>query len=248
MTTLPARPRVVLFDVGDTLVRVDPSWGAVYAQACREFGLAVNEADVEAASDAESAAGFWDGSSPFEASREASFQRIKRFDERIMTRLGYPDLPDPFYRRIAELFQAVEAWHIFPDVPSTLERLTSAGLPAIVVSNWMWGLTELLHDLDLARHFEHIVVSSRVGYEKPHPAIFSHALELARVDPADAIHVGDNPKTDIEGARSAGVAPVLIRRKGDGEALRSQDPGLADVPIIEDLGQLITLLGLRAAA
>ena len=248
MTGLPARPRVVLFDVGDTLVRVDPSWGAVYAQACREFGLPVNDADVASAADAESAAGFWDGSGPFEATREASFQRIKAFDERIMVRLGHPDLPERFYRRIAELFEAVEAWHVFPDVAGALDRLAEARIPAVVVSNWMWGLPELLHDLDLARHFEHIVVSSRVGYDKPHPAIFRHALELAGAHASHAIHVGDNPATDVGGARSAGVAPVLIRRKGDGAALRERHSDLADVPIIEDLGQLIPLLGLRAAA
>jgi putative hydrolase of the HAD superfamily len=248
VTGLPTRPRVVLFDVGETLVRVDPSWGAVYAQACREFGLPVDDGDVEQAADAESAAGFWDGSGPFEASREASFQRIKRFDERIMARLGYPDLPEPFYRRIAELFESVEAWHVFPDVAPTLDRIAAAGIRAVVVSNWMWGLPELLHDLDLARHFEHIVVSSRVGYDKPHPAIFRHALELAGIAPSDAIHVGDNPKTDVGGAREAGVAPVLIRRKGDGAMLRDRDPDLADVPIIEDLGELVPLLGLRVAA
>jgi putative hydrolase of the HAD superfamily len=239
---------VVLFDVGDTLVRVDPSWGAIYAQACREFGLAVDDAAVEAAADAESAAGFWDGSGPFEASDEASFQRIKRFDARIMARLGYPDLPDRFYRRIAELFQAVEAWHVFPDVRDALDGLSSAGIGAVVVSNWMWGLPDLLHDLDLARHFEHIVVSSRIGYEKPHPEIFRRALDLAGVAASDTIHVGDNPTTDVEGARAAGIAPVLIRRRGDGDALRETDATLADVPVIATLGELLPLIGLRAAA
>jgi putative hydrolase of the HAD superfamily len=248
VTDLVGRPSVVLFDVGDTLVRVDPSWGAIYAQACREVGLPVGDADVQTAADAESAAGFWDGSGPFEATREASFERIKRFDARIMERLGFPDLPDRFYRRIAELFEAAEAWHVFPDVPGALDGLAAARIPAIVVSNWMWGLPELLHDLDLARHFEHIVVSSRVGYDKPHPAIFRHALDLAGADASEAVHVGDNPATDVGGARAAGIRPVLIRRKGDGEALRDKDASLADVPIIEDLGGLIPILGLRAAA
>ena len=41
MTEVAGAPKVVFFDVGDTLVRVDPSWGAIYARACREFGLAV---------------------------------------------------------------------------------------------------------------------------------------------------------------------------------------------------------------
>ena len=245
---LAGRPRVVFFDVGDTLVRVDPSWGAIYTRACAEFELTVAPAAVQEAADAESAQGFWDGEGPYEASLEASYQRIKRFDERIMARLGFPDLPDRFYRRLGELFGEAAAWYVFPDVAGALDELASSGIRAAVISNWMWGLPELLHDLDLARHFDHIVVSSRVGYDKPHPAIFGHALELAGAEPGEAIHVGDNPGTDVGGARRAGIAPVLIRRKGDGDSLRQRDADLADVPIIEDLGELITLLGLPAAA
>ena len=52
------------------------------------------------------------------------------------------------------------------------------GLRLGVVSNWGWFAPELLQTLELARHFEVMSISARVGYQKPHRAIFEHALEL----------------------------------------------------------------------
>jgi FMN phosphatase YigB (HAD superfamily) len=44
------------------------------------------------------------------------------------------------------------------------------------------------------------------------------------------VHVGDSPSGDVEGARAAGVRPVLLQRQGDPppdiEAIRS----LAELP------------------
>jgi FMN phosphatase YigB (HAD superfamily) len=239
-------PKIVFFDVGDTLVRVDPSWSAIYLRCCREFGLSVDEAALKMAVDDASAAGFWDSSVPFEATEEASYQRIKGFDQKVMARLGHGDLPDRFYRRLGELFLATEAWHVFPEVRGVLDLLDRAELRTAVISNWVWGLPELLHDLDLAHHFEHVVVSSRVGYDKPHTGIFEHALQLAGVRGSDAVHVGDNPATDVAGARAAGIRPILIRRKPPGHTHGPDGVSLEGVPIIPDLRELPALLGLEA--
>jgi len=55
------------------------------------------------------------------------------------------------------------------------------------------------------------VIDSRVvGVAKPDPAIFRLALDALGVAPEHAIHVGDTPAADVEGARAAGVHPVLV--------------------------------------
>lgn len=240
---LGERPKVVFFDVGDTLLRVDPSWAAIYLRACREFGLEIDEGELEDAFRRVAEAGVSEGSGPYEASMEASYRRVKGFDERVMAALGQRDLPDRFYRRVGELFRAAEAWHVFPEVRGVLDALSEAGVRCAVISNWVWGLPELLHDLDLAHHFEHIVASSRVGYDKPHPGIFRHALELAGVAGDEAIHVGDNPASDVAGARAAGIRPVLVRRRHEDVGRLRADPALEGVPIIPDLRGLVSLLG-----
>jgi len=51
-----------------------------------------------------------------------------------------------------------------------------------------------------------------VGASKPDPQMFRAALEQAGVEAAAAVHVGDQIETDIEGARRAGINPILIDR------------------------------------
>ena len=52
---------------------------------------------------------------------------------------------------------------------------------------------------------------------KPEPAIFQEALDLAGCDAADAIMLGDNPATDIAGARALGMDAVLLGNHPDAE-------------------------------
>ena len=43
-----------------------------------------------------------------------------------------------------------------------------------------------------------------MGAEKPNPAIFLAACELLKVKPEEAVHVGDDRRNDVWGARDAG--------------------------------------------
>jgi putative hydrolase of the HAD superfamily len=52
--------------------------------------------------------------------------------------------------------------------------------------------------------------STVIGVAKPDPRIFEMALDALAVPAAHAIHVGDTPGADVDGARAAGVRPVLI--------------------------------------
>ena len=66
---------------------------------------------------------------------------------------------------------------------------------------------------------------------KPDTAIFLRALGMLGGDAADAVHVGDSVDKDVEGARAAGIAAVLVARGSeappDGQvAIRS----LAELP------------------
>jgi putative hydrolase of the HAD superfamily len=236
----------VLLDVGDTLVRPDPSWRDVYARVFVEHGI---QATADAFGAAFRAAwGEWAHEGPFEATEEASFQRLMALDRIVFARLGYPDLPESFFREVDEAFQHRSAFFIFPDVMPALDALQEAGLRLAIVSNWGWAAPELLQTLELARHFEVLSISARVGYQKPHPAIFEHALELLGVEPTDVVHVGDDPTADIEGARRAGIAPVLIDRHGRLDRPLGAGAAVDGVPVIADLGELLDLLHIARPA
>ena len=75
---------------------------------------------------------------------------------------------------------------------------------------------------------------------KPHPSIFSAALQLVDVEPADAVMVGDSLRHDVEGAMRAGMRGVLLHR-GDGDhpgergarrARRAGDPLARELPAL----------------
>lgn len=106
-----------------------------------------------------------------------------------------------------------------------LDALRARGLKLLVVSNWDSKLPALLDRLDLTRHFDAVVVSALVGASKPAREIFETALSVAGVAAHEALHVGDSPSEDYEGARAAGLPALLLDRAGvagDGfETIRS---------------------------
>ncbi len=233
--------RAVFLDIGDTVMRPNPSWEHIYAIAFEEQGV---EVDLTALRDALRAAyhhGGWGFEDGFEASEETSYRRTVEIDQMAISELGLGPMPDAFFRRLSELFMVVSNWHVFPDVLPALDALKGRGLTIGAVSNWMWQLPELLHSLELVSHFDFIATSARVGFEKPHPQIFRYALEQAGVRPEEVLHVGDHLDADVAGARGVGIGPVLIDRRG---RFTPEDVP-AGVPAITTLTELLPLVDAR---
>jgi HAD superfamily hydrolase (TIGR01549 family) len=221
----------------------NPSWEHVYALALREFG---HEVSIERLYDALRSAyqhGGWGLEAGFEPSEEGTYQRTVEMDRLALAELGIDDLPDTFYRRLGELFRLTSNWHVYPDVHPTLDGLAARGLLIGAVSNWVWNLPELLHDLDLVRHFAFVAASARIGYEKPHRRIFEWALEQAKVAAGEAVHVGDHLDADVAGAAALGIGAVLIDR----ERRYAADKVPADVPVIHSLEELLPIVDARLA-
>jgi putative hydrolase of the HAD superfamily len=233
----------VLLDVGDTMAKANPSWLDVYSSVFDRYGIETEQAAFEQAFRA--AWVEWAHEGPFEATEEASFRRLTELDQLVFDRLGYPGLPEAFFRDIDHAFRQRSAFHVFPDVIPALDAMQDAGLRLGVVSNWGWYAPELLQTLELARHFEVMSISARVGYQKPHAAIFEHALDLFDIEPDEAIHVGDDPEADVLGARRVGIEAVLIDRCGRIDSPIGAGAETGAVPVIGDLGDLLDLLGIE---
>jgi putative hydrolase of the HAD superfamily len=96
--------------------------------------------------------------------------------------------------------------------PEALRRLKEKGHRMAVVSNAEGRVAEDLLAAGYDGLFETVVDSFLVGIEKPDPAIFKIALERIGAEPESAVYLGDVPSVDVEGARAAGIAPVLLDR------------------------------------
>lgn len=62
-----------------------------------------------------------------------------------------------------------------------------------------------LHD-----YFAVKVYSMDVGHAKPRPEPFLTALAALGLDPADALHIGDNERTDVGGALAVGMRAIRV--------------------------------------
>jgi putative hydrolase of the HAD superfamily len=62
--------------------------------------------------------------------------------------------------------------------------------------------------------FDLSLTAAGVGAAKPDPALFEGALDWAGLSPAEGLHVGDDPRLDVEAARRIGMAAVWVNRDG----------------------------------
>ena len=230
----------MLIGVGDTMAKPNPTWFEIYSRTFEAYGIETDATSVGQAFRAAWAE--WAHEGPFEATEEASFRRLTELDQLVFDRIGYPNLPEAFFRDVDLAFRERSAFFVFPDVIPALDAMQAVGLRLAVVSNWGWHAPELLQTLELARHFEVMSISARVGYQKPHAAIFEHALELLDVGPEQAIHIGDDPDADVMGARRVGIEPVLIDRKGRIDTPLGAATETGEVAFIHDFADLLDLL------
>jgi len=144
---------------------------------------------------------------------------------------GYPEtMADEVF---AVFFRARNDVVLYDDVLPALEALQRR-FRLFAISNGNADLAAI----GLARFFERCLAAREAGMLKPDPRIFAMLLERAGVAPRHAVHVGDDPEADVEGARHAGVAPVWLNRGG------SRWPRASQVPLaIRSLLELDVLLG-----
>ncbi|MCL2515513.1 MAG: HAD family hydrolase [Microbacteriaceae bacterium] len=114
-------------------------------------------------------------------------------------------------------------WELFPETVDALEALREEGWRLAIVSNAVPELRRTVEGLGIAGHFDAIVSSAEVGFEKGHPEIFRTALrQLGMPDPGpdDAVWmVGDNVEADIAAAGRLGLGTVLVHSSAvNGEA------------------------------
>lgn len=86
-----------------------------------------------------------------------------------------------------------------PETVAMLHQLRKKYLLGLITngpSNAQW---EKIHKLNLRRHFDVILVSGDVPWEKPEAKIFEEACRYLQVNPENCIMVGDKLETDILG-------------------------------------------------
>ena len=114
---------------------------------------------------------------------------------------------DAYFEILYAEFTRPGIWELYPEVQEVLSTLRPHYRLAII-SNFDGRLRPILANLQVLELFDPIIISSEVGADKPDPWIFQQALAQAGCDAAQAMHIGDEPTDDWEGAEKAGL-PVF---------------------------------------
>ena len=93
-----------------------------------------------------------------------------------------------------------------------LDALRAAGRTVILLSNAQSCFTRPELDLlGLTQRFDHIYISSEIGFQKPDPRFFNAPLRDLGLDPADCLMIGNDPFCDVGGAVAVGMDAVYVR-------------------------------------
>jgi HAD superfamily hydrolase (TIGR01509 family) len=135
---------------------------------------------------------------------EESLTRLQRECAGVFLEAVDADL-DP--KEFAPAYVGALHFEVLPGVLDSLERLRALGLELAVVANWDLSLRRLLGEIGLDRYFTVVVHAAH----KPEPDGLLRALAELQVEPARALHIGDDD-ADRDAAASAGMqfAPAPV--------------------------------------
>ena len=165
---------------------------------------------------------------------ESADHRVRPMEERL-ARIFLPDAaqPHPLMPQMCRAFMEPIFGRSRPyaDTLPTLRALGSLGIRLAIVSNTAWGSPaslwrEELHRFGLDALVEMSFFCRDVGWRKPAPQVFEHALHRLGASAERCLFVGDDPRWDLAGARAVGMKALLIRRSGEqseDQALRNLD-------------------------
>jgi len=100
-----------------------------------------------------------------------------------------------------------------PDARKVLNELRTMRLKLGIITNSSYSqhhIEGILQRLKIAPYFSIVLVSSKEKVAKPHPEIFKKALDRLGIAAQEAVFVGNDLYSDIEGAKKAGIMPILI--------------------------------------
>ena len=200
----------VVFDAGDTLIRLSGSGECLLHRAAQTLGAGMLDRDeaacvwrrvVERSGTAEELA----------KGRDLAPDRHREVWLELYRSAGCDRLAPGLSERLYELTVDAASWEAFPDTVPTLRALRERGLRVGILSDTGFDLRPAMDRLGLTPYLDTVVLSCEEGVCKPAPKAFLTACDRLGVEPEHALMVGDNPLTD-SGAVAAGMCVFLLPR------------------------------------
>lgn len=217
---LPAKPEMILIDVDGTLVDSVPDLAFCVDEMMQQLGREPwGEKRVRD----------WVGNGVERLVRRALIGKLDGEPADDEFEKAYPIFLDLYADNTSKRSL------IYPGVREGLDYLKAAGYALGCVTNKAAQFTiPLLKDLGVYDDFSIVVSGDTLEHKKPHPAPLLHAAEFFKVDPANALMVGDSI-SDVKAARAAGFSIACVPYGyNHGEDIRVAEPDL----VIESIAAL----------
>lgn len=134
------------------------------------------------------------------------------------------------------------------DAVRTLSGLRSDGYGLGLVSDCSWEMPHLWPDTPFEPFFDTSVFSCEQGIRKPDPRIYRLATDQLGVMPERCVYIGDGGCTELGGAASIGMHPVLMCAPEDRAiVMRRCEPDGWHGYTIARLIEVYSLLGVETA-
>lgn len=139
-----------------------------------------------------------------ERAHDVGFLRLELIRRALLAAGDHPSLAEPAFDVFMDARQRVT---LYDDVLPVLAAWSSR-MPLVAVTN---GNADL-RKIGIANYFVGVVSAHEIGCAKPDPKVFHAACGIAGVAPADTLHIGDDPRLDVEGAIAAGLQAKWLLR------------------------------------
>ncbi len=231
------KTRAIFFDVDFTLIYPGPMFrGDGYRAFAARYGMEADASRFEAGVAA--AAALLD--EPDDATYDAGI--FVAYTRRILEEMGARgDALDACAREMYVEWASCQHFELYDDVPGALRELAAAGVRVGLISNSHRCLASFQSHFELQGLIAATVSSSEHGLMKPHPSIFTAALQLVNVPAAESMMVGDSVRQDVEGALRAGMRAALLHRREEPPAFEAELVARG-VPVIRSLRELVELV------
>ena len=232
------RYRLVCLDAGFTLLAPREDLSDGFHDMLAKHGREVSDDDLHRAWEVADR-WFWDDYHRPENDTWGNDEKIdaawRQYHALMLAELGLEDLGHQLIDTILAAQYAPESWKLYPDVLPAVGELRQMRLSLGVLSDWGSNLLPILDGLGLGAELDFVIASGAVGLSKPDPAFFRLAAARAGVPPGKSLMVGDSYRADVEGARSAGMDAILIRRP---EWRDRREPVPPEARVIASLAEL----------
>lgn len=104
--------------------------------------------------------------------------------------------------------------YLMPDAITSLNYLGERYELHIITNGFLDAQGRKLNSSGIAKFFKVVVTSECANSRKPSPEIFEYSLQQANANKSESIMIGDNPTTDIRGAKEYGIGTIFYDPSG----------------------------------